>query len=397
MPGSPIKFGYCLSLTGPLAANGQTAQLAHQIWQEDVNSRGGLLGRQIELICIDDQTDAASVPGIYESLLTKHRVDLLLGGYGNNSISPAMQLAIEHGRFFIGLMGLGVNNTYKYDRFFAMIPTGPDPSTALTEGFFETASHQTPQPATVAVIAADADFTKNPIAGARANAARYGLEVVSETKYSLATTDFAAVLRQVESVEPDILFLCSYLNDSVGLIRAIAGSGTSAKLVGGAMIGPQSSSVQSQLGPLLNGIVNYEYWLPAPAMDFPGVSKLIATYQGRAKATQADALGYYVAPFAYAQLQVVEQAIRETGGISDSELADYTRTASFPTVVGDVSFGPLGEWAAPRVLTVQFCDIHSADIAEFAKPGARAIVAPASYASGDLIYPYPAATDTSSR
>ena len=175
---SPIRIGYCLSLTGPLAANGQTARLAHQVWQEDVNSRGGLLGRPVEMVCIDDHADAASVPGIYESLLAEQKADLLLGGYGNNSITPAMPLMIERGRFFVGLMGLGVNNTYKYDRFFAMIPTGPDPNAALTEGFFETASRQTPQPATVAVLAADADFTKNPIAGARANAHRRGASVV---------------------------------------------------------------------------------------------------------------------------------------------------------------------------------------------------------------------------
>ena len=391
MPSSPIKIGYSLSLTGPLAANGQTAHLAHQIWQEDVNARGGLLGREIELICIDDRTDPASVPGIYESLFTEHEADLLLGGYGNNSISPAMPVAIEHGKFFVGLMGLGVSNTYQYDRFFAMIQTGPDPSAALTEGFFGTAARQMPKPVTVAVIAADADFTKNPIAGARANAAQYGMDVVSQTKYSLAAADFAAVLREAESAQPDILFLCSYLNDSVGLIRAIAESGTGAKLVGGAMIGPQSSSVQAELGPLLNGIVNYEYWLPTPAMDFPGVARLIASYQNRAGNTTADALGYYVAPFAYSQLQVVEQAIRETGGLSDKELAAYARTATFPTVVGNVAFGSLGEWAEPRVLTVQFRGIRSTDIGEFAKPDARVIVSPDSYASGDLAYPYPGA------
>jgi len=186
------------------------------------------------------------------------------------------------------------------------------------------------------------------VARSRTGPARYGLEVVSETKYSLLTTDFAAVHREAESGKPDVLFLCSYLNDSVGLIRAIAESGTHAGLVGGAMIGPQSSTVQAQLGPLLNGIVNYEYWLPVPAMDFPGVSSLIATYQRRAAGTPADALGYYVAPFAYAQLQVVGQAIRETGGVDDEELADYTSKATFPTVVGDVTFGALGEWAARR-------------------------------------------------
>ena len=120
------------------------------------------------------------------------------------------------------------------------------------------------------------------------------------------------------------------------------------------MIGPQSSAVQTETGPLLNGIVNYEYWLPTAAMNSSGVSDLISTYQERARGTSADALGYYVRAFAYAQLQVVEQAILATGGIDDAELAEYTRSATFSTVVGDVTFGRLGEWAVPRVLTVQF-------------------------------------------
>lgn len=256
MSSEPIKIGYCLSLTGPLGANGQTARLTHQIWQEDVNSRGGLLGREVTLVCIDDQSNAASVVGIYESLLFEQQVDLLLGGYGNNSITPAMPLVIKNERFFIGLMGLGVNNELHYDRYFAMIPTGSDPNVALTEGFFYTAARQTPRPKTVAILAADADFTKNPIAGARINAAQFGFEVVSETKYSLATTNFVSVLQDLEPHDPDVLFLCSYLNDSVGLVRAIPESGIAPKVIGGAMIGPQSTSVQEQLGPLLNGLVN---------------------------------------------------------------------------------------------------------------------------------------------
>ena len=88
MTSKAIKIGYCLSLSGPLSANGQTARLAHQIWLEDINSRGGLLGRQVELVCIDDHTDANSVPDIYQSLLADDKVDLLLGGYGTNSIAP---------------------------------------------------------------------------------------------------------------------------------------------------------------------------------------------------------------------------------------------------------------------------------------------------------------------
>ncbi len=114
------------------------------------------------------------------------------------------------------------------------------------------------------------------------------------------------------------------------------------------MIGPQSSAVQAQLGSVINGIVNYEYWLPVPAMNFPDVHNLIADYQQRAKGTPADDLGYYVAPFAYAQAQVLEQAVEATGGLDDAELAEYAREATFSTVVGDVTFGRLGEWAVPR-------------------------------------------------
>jgi branched-chain amino acid transport system substrate-binding protein len=386
-----MTIGYCLSLSGGLAANGQTARLAHQIWQDKVNACGGLLGRDVELVCVDDESDAANVAGIYQDLLSKDKVDLLLGGYGNNSISPAMPLVMEREKFFVGLMGLGVNIDLAYERFFAMIPTGTDPNSALTEGFFSTAARQKPRPKTVAIVAADAPFSKNPIEGARANAVSNGLEVVSETKYPLTTTDFGQYLREAQRSSPDILFYCAYLNDSIGLIRAIADSDMNPTLVGGAMIGPQSSAVQTQLGAVINGIVNYEYWLPVPAMNFPGIQDLITEYQQRAKGTSADELGYYVAPFAYAQVQVLEQAIEATGGTDDAALAEYARKATFSTVVGDVIFGRLGEWEVPRVLTVQFRGIESNDISEFAKPEARVVVSPTSYASGELIVPYRAA------
>ena len=92
-----IKIGYSLSLSGPLAANGQTARLTHEVWQHNINTQGGLLGRDVELLCVDDQSDATNVEGIYRRLLVEEKVDLLLGGYGNNSISPAMPVAMENG------------------------------------------------------------------------------------------------------------------------------------------------------------------------------------------------------------------------------------------------------------------------------------------------------------
>ena len=142
---APIRIGYCLSLTGPVADNSRSARLAHDIWREDINDRGGLLGRLIELICYDDHADASRVPGIYKRLMDEDRVDLVVGGYGTNSLLPAMRLIMERQRFFVGLMGLGVNNLLAYPNYFAMIPTGPDPNAALTEGFFALAAEQRPK------------------------------------------------------------------------------------------------------------------------------------------------------------------------------------------------------------------------------------------------------------
>src|SRR5260370_40693417 len=158
---APIRIGYCLSLTGPSAGNSRSAQLAHDIWREDVNGRGGLLGRPVELVCYDDRRDASLVPGIYKRLMDEDKVDLVVGGYGTNSLLPAMPLIMERQRFFVGLMGLGVNNALAYPNYFATIPTGPDPNAALTEGFFAIAAEQTPRPATVALLSAPPALSHN--------------------------------------------------------------------------------------------------------------------------------------------------------------------------------------------------------------------------------------------
>lgn len=385
---APIRIGYCLSLTGPIAGNSRSARLAHEIWRKNVNGRGGLLGRPVELICYDDHADAALVPGLYERLMDEDKVDLVIGGYGTNTVAPALPVIVARERFFVGLMGLGVNNALNYPGYFAMIPTGSRPNSALTEGFFELASRQNPKPTTIALIAADAEFARNPIIGAKENAKVYDFRVVFERYYPLSTTDFAPLLDEIAAVAPDLLFICSYLSDSIAVVRAINAWKYQPKMVGASMIGPQNASVKTALGPLLNGFVNYEYWLPVPKMMFPGVAAFMEKYQFEAASAGVDPLGYYMAPQAYAQMQVVEQAVTATGGLDDDALIAYTQQATFTTVVGDAKFGERGEWTHPRVVQVQFQNVASNDISEFKDPGKQVVVAPSEFASGSLIYPY---------
>ena len=125
--GEPIKIGYSMALTGGLAPNGRSALLAQKIWEEDTNAKGGLLGRPVKLIYYDDQTNPATVPGIYTKLLDVDKVDLIIGAYGTNLLAPAMPIAMQRKKVFIGLLGTAVNSAFNYPNYFSMIPTGPDP------------------------------------------------------------------------------------------------------------------------------------------------------------------------------------------------------------------------------------------------------------------------------
>ena len=240
----------------------------------------------------------------------------------------------------------------------------------------------------MALVSADAEFSRNPILGAKANSEKYGFQIVHEATYPLTTEDFAPVIDAAAESGCDLLFLCSYLADSIGLVRTIRAHRFRPKMVGGAMIGPQNTAVKTALGPLLNGFVNYEYWVPTPKRMFPSVQEMLNTYQARANAAGVDLLGHYMAPLAYAQMQVVAQAVQATGGFDDASLSAYARGATFHTVMGAIKFGTNGEWAEPRVLQVQFQEISGHDAGQFRNGSRQIVVSPRGFASGMLRYPY---------
>src|SRR5712672_2925653 len=188
--GEPIKIGFSMALTGGLGPNGKSALLAQKIWEEDTNSKGGLLGRPVKLIYYDDQSNASTVPGIYTKLLDVDKVDLVLGPYATALAAPAMPVIMQKGKVFIILFGLDVNHEFNYPKFFAMIPTGPDTKPSFTTGFFEVAAAQNPKPQTVALVAADQEFSRNACDGARDNAKKTNMKVIYDKTYPPSTADF---------------------------------------------------------------------------------------------------------------------------------------------------------------------------------------------------------------
>jgi branched-chain amino acid transport system substrate-binding protein len=379
--GNPIKIGFSAQLTGALASSGNANLLAQQIWAEEVNARGGLLNRPVQLVYYDDQTNASTAPGIYAKLLDVDKVDLLMGA-ATNIIVAAMPLITERNKLVMTLVALGVNDTFHYPRYFQTASWGPNARSILSDSFFEAASALDPKPQTVALVGADAEFSGNVLEGARANAKKDNLRIVYDKTYPPSTTDFSPVIRAIAASNPDLVFVASYPLDSVGMVRAARELGLKTQLLGGGMVGLQYASIKTQLGENLNGVVNYELWAPGTTMKFPGIEDFLRKYQARAREKGADQIGYYQPPFAYAAMQVLEQAITATGSLDDGKLSDYIHTHTFKTIVGDLAFDERGEWAKPRVLQVQFRNISGTGLEQFLKGETQVILYPPEYKDG---------------
>ena len=384
----PIKVGVGLALTGAGAPAGKMLLAAIELWRDDVNAKGGLLNRQVELIHYDDQSTPANVPGIYTKLITVDKVDLLLGPYATNFVAPAMPTIIQHNKMTISLTAIGINRHFNYPKYFSMVPVGPDGVNSFAIGFFELAAKQNPKPQTVAILAADAEFARSASDGAREEAKKRGFRIVYDQSYPPPTTDFAPMVRAIQATNADIVFIAAYPPDNVGIVRAANEIGLTPKMFGGAMIGMLITPIKVQLGPIANGLVIVETFLPSPKLQFPGLDDLMKRYQAKAPELKTDPLGYAFVPIGYAAGQVLAKAVTETKSLDHDKLATYMKSTSFDTVVGTVAFAKDGEWTKARQFTTQFQNIQPNNLDQFRDGSKQPILWPLEYKSGEMIYPY---------
>jgi len=383
----PIKIGFSTSLTGGLASSGKANLLAQQIWAEQINAKGGLLGRQVTLDYYDDQSSAAQIPGIYAKLLDVDKVDLVMGA-ATNLIVAAMPEIMQRQKMVVVLLALGSNDEFKYPRYFQTAAWGPDTKGVISNAFFDIAKTISPRPKTVAIVGADADFSNNAMTGARANAKKDGFDIVYDRTYPPGTTDYTPIVRAIQAANPDLVFVASYPLDSVGIVRAATELGLKTQMFGGAMVGLQYATFLQQLAEKLDRVVNYHLYVPAPTMKFPGIEEFLKTYQARAAQAGTDPLGFYQPPFAYAAMQVIEQAVKATGTLDDGKLADYIHKNEFNTIVGNIRFDAKGEWTKARLLMIQYQNIDGGNLDQYRTPGKAVILYPPEYKDGTLQQPF---------
>jgi branched-chain amino acid transport system substrate-binding protein len=384
----PIKIGFSMALTGPLAANGKQTLLGMKIWEEETNAKGGLIGRPVKLVYYDDQSNPSTVPGIYTKLLDVDKVDLVISGYATNMIAPAMPIVIQKKKTFVSLFGLDVNAAFKYKNYFSVLPTGPKTKPSFTEGFFQVAMQQNPKPTTVALTFEDAEFSQNACEGARENAKAFGVKIVYDKSFPFNTPDLSPIVRAVQAANPDLVVVCSYPLSSVNMVQAVNEANYKPKLIGGAMVGLQATVFKLKLGSKLNGIVNYETWVPTEKMMAPAAA-FFKKYQDRAKAEGVDPLGYYLGGWGYAYAGIVGDAIAGTKSVDDAKIADFFRKTTFKTIMGSWSYGPGGEWTKSGMMQVQYHDVKDGnDIEQWRGMAVQTVLTPPELATGKVVYPY---------
>jgi branched-chain amino acid transport system substrate-binding protein len=385
----PIKLGFSMALTGGVAVNGKQCLLALQIWRDDVNEKGGLLGRPVELVYYDDQSSPSNVPGIYTKLIDVDKVDLVVGPYATNMVAPAMPIIIQHNLVDVGIQALDVNSEFHYPRYFSVLPSGQNTRLAFAEGFFEIAKQQNPKPKTVAIVSADAEFSRNAADGAREAIKNSDFQTVYDKTYPPPTQDFTPIVRAIQALNPDMVFAAAYPPDSIGLIRAVNEVGFTPKMFGGALIGLLATAPKASLGPIINGILIQETFMNAPSFDFPGLKALMTKYQAAAPAQGVDPLGYAYAPAAYSAAQILAAGVEGTKSLDPTKIADYIHGHPISTVTGEITFGANGEWAKSRVVYTQFQNVAGGnDVTQFKDSSKEPILWPPAYKTGTVIYPY---------
>jgi branched-chain amino acid transport system substrate-binding protein len=384
----PIKIGMSMAQTGGLAAAGKSSLLGIQIWRDDINAKGGLLGRKVELVVYDDKSSAAETPAIYAKLLDIDKVDILFAPYATVPTAPLLPLVKQRGLLLMGNFSFQVNSKVHHDMWFNNAPWGPpDAQAAEYLDIGKKAGGKT-----IALLTSDQEFAQNLAGTARGVAKKLGLEIVYDQSYPPTTTEFSSIVRALKEAKPDIVYIASYPPDSAGILRAVneIGIGDNVKLFGGGMVGLQNAAVMEGMGSLLNGVVNYNTWLPEKSMYFDGTKAYFETYAKRAVEAKVDPLGFYISPYGYAMGQLLEQAVNATKSLDQKGIAKYLHENELKTIVGPIAFDADGEWKVGGTLMAQFRNVVDKNIDQFRQPGKQVILGPERLKTGELAAPFEA-------
>jgi branched-chain amino acid transport system substrate-binding protein len=353
-PAEPIRVGSTLSLTGPLAATAAIHNIVGQIYVEQLNDRGGLLGRPVEWIVLDDESTADKAAALYERLITEEQVDLIIGPYGSGNITAAMQVAERYNMIFIHHTG-SVTYAYTYKWHFPMWYTGLDTHKTTPDLLYDALDSTGNPPATIGFVVNQFPGTmflargREGDGGAVQVAQEHGYEVVLDVDFPFGTTDLSAIAAQVRDADPDFLYLAGLGVDGNNLLTAMDALSYRPR---GMFVQWPAPGPLAQAGEGVFSVTLFE--AHEPFLSYPGARELNEEF-GR-RATEAG-MSYPVldvqGAVSWATWQTLTAAVEATGGLEQEALAEWLLSNKVDTIIGDVTFDPNNQNYGPDLQSIK--------------------------------------------
>lgn len=336
--GAPIRIGSTLALTGPLSATAQVHKLVGEIYVEQLNARGGLLGRKVEWIVKDDQSKPDLARTLYEQLITADKVDLLMGPYATGAILSAMGVAQRYNKVLVHHT-LGVPSLAKYDMQFPAWSLGSDPGVTVNNTLFEALAAGPKPPKTVAVVTSKFPSIHFMSMGARETIKRKGLTEVLFLEWEFGNRDFGPIAARVKDAKPDFVYVGAIGLDGNLLLDAM-------KKID--YVPPQHFYMYPAPGPLVaspdakNALSVTIFEDQVPFNTRPHAETFITTYRARAaRANFPDTSVEVQAGASYTAWQILEAGVTATKSLDDKKIADWLKKNKVNTIQGALRFdGP---------------------------------------------------------
>jgi branched-chain amino acid transport system substrate-binding protein len=336
--GQPIRVGSTMSMTGPLAATAIIHKISAEIFIENLNKRGGLLGRPIEWIMKDDQSRPDLARTQYEQLMTVDKVDLLMGPYATATSLAAMGVAQRYSKFII-TNSFGIPSLAKYDMHFPAYAMGHEPGTTSPTTLLDAFAANGQKPQTVALVTSKFPSVVFMSQGAREVFKKRGMRELLWLEWEFGNRDFGSIASRIKDANPDFLWVGSIGPESIQLLEAMAKIDYRPKLHFHLYPTP-GPMAQSPLAANALSFTTFEQH--APFTSNPAYADVFKTFNDRAaKANLPDTAFELQAANCYAGWQVLEAGVRGTNSLDDKRIADWLRKNRVDTIVGRLRFdGP---------------------------------------------------------
>jgi branched-chain amino acid transport system substrate-binding protein len=358
-----IRIGMTASLSGQYAAPGDNMLKGLQMWAHDVNGRGALLGRTVEIVYYDDKSDPATSASLYERLISEDKVDLLIGPYASDVTIEASSVAERHNFPMVSgsaaassIWGRGYKNIFQVD----------SPAENYMDGLIESA-HEAGL-SRIALAYADTDFPRAVATGVRAKAAELGMSIVFDQEYRDGSSDFTGLVRDMHATSPDLVIGGTYFDDSVALVRESKNQQFSPKAFA-FTVGPALVEFGGKLGPDAEGIMGVVAWMRS------GSVPMAYDFSFRYKVKYGRNAGVHAA-YGYAAGQVLEAGVRLAGSLDKDAIRQQLGDMRFRSILGNYKVDETGKQLAKSTFVMQW------------QNGYRLLVLPHAIQDAEVIYPF---------